>query len=334
MPFDTFVIKRHTDNSTVNLNDVDRLVCERFNMTFSEEDYGHFFFTERPLNGFQESISWAGLIHVVIYHSKIEWGNRTAFNMESAMTWVCTYAIHFPESAICFFKELMEFLYQSGFYIFVSVNNYLDDSCGFGTEGFISIRKRRLILESASGLFECDADGTLLKFYPAPDNILAEPRIRERYNYTTDYYNPHVRHLIIPSGVKSISAEFFRNGCVEEHIEFPDTLISIGEDAHGCAFANSYLPDVVIPDSVKNIGVFAFGGTHIDTLQLPSSLRSPYLRQFKDSHIGTLMIPSEWENFLDISKHNGFKHLMLVSNDESWGFLRWHSTAIDKLIFY
>ena len=37
---------------------------------------------------------------------------------------------------------------------------------------------------------------------------------------------------------------------------------------------------------------------------------------------------------LDISKHNGFKHLRLVSNDESWGFLRWHSTAIDKLIFY
>ena len=297
MPFDTFVIKRHTDNSTVNLNDVDRLVCERFNMTFSEEDYGHFFFTERPLNGFQESISWAGLIHVVIYHSKIEWGKRTAFNMESAMTWVSSYVIRFPESAICFFQELMEFLYQSGFYIFVSVNDHLDDSCGFGTEGFINILKRRIILESESGLFECDADGMLLKFYPASDNIITEPRIRERYDYTTDYYNPHIRHLIIPSGIKSIPAEFFRYGCVEEHIEFPDTLISIGEDSHGCAFADTCLPDVIIPDSVKDIGVFAFGHSVIKSVRLPLGLSCLYARQFKGAHIETLYLPKTKEEY-------------------------------------
>ena len=104
-------------------------------------------------------------------------------------------------------------------------------------------------------------------------DLITEPRIHERYDYTTDYYNPHVRHLIIPSGVKSISAEFFRYGCVDEHIEFPDTLISIGEDAHGCAFANSCLPDVVIPDSLKNIGVFAFGHSVIKSVRFPLGLR-------------------------------------------------------------
>ena len=318
MPFDTFVIKRHTDNSIVNLNDVDRLVCERFNMTFSEEDYGHFFFTDRPLNGCQESISWVGLIHVVIYHSKLEWGKRTAFNMESAMTWVSAYAIHFPESAICFFQELKEFLYQSGFYIFVSVNDHLDNSCGFGTEGYINIRKRRIILESASGLFECDADGMLLKFYPVSDNIITEPRIRERYDYTTDYYNPHIRHLIMPSGIKSISAEFFRYGCVEEHIEFPDTLISIGEDAHGCAFANTCLPDVVIPDSVKILGGFAFGHSVIKSVRLPHGLRCEYARQFKDSHIGTLYLSNTKDEY--------------VSHPEMYGYLN-AMNNVDKIIY-
>lgn len=99
MPFDTFDIKRESDNSVVDIDIVDSMVCDKFNMTFSEKDYGHFFFTDGTLNGMQKSISWPGLIHTVIYYSKIEWGKRTAYNMEATMAWVCTYAIHFPKSA-------------------------------------------------------------------------------------------------------------------------------------------------------------------------------------------------------------------------------------------
>ncbi len=293
MPFDTFDIKRESDNSVVDIDIVDSMVCDKFNMTFSEKDYGHFFFTDGTLNGMQKSISWPGLIHTVIYYSKIEWGKRTAYNMEATMAWVCTYAIHFPKSAIIFFKRLVDFLYQSGFYIFVNVNDHMDDSCGFGIGNFVNIRERSVMLKSMSGLFECDGNGKLIKFYPAPDNIIS----CERYDDYSDYYNLQVRHLMIPSGVKSICHEFFRYGYVKDVVEFPETLTAIGSDEHGCAFADCHLPDVILPCSIESLGIFAFGKSVIRSLRLPKGFNCEYARQFKGSQIEILYVPYSREEY-------------------------------------
>lgn len=107
----------------------------------------------------------------------------------------------------------------------------------------------------------------------------------------------------------------------------------VANDAH-CVFANCMLPAVAIPESVKELGIFAFGDTHIDCLQLPESLHSPYGRQFKDSSIGILRLPKEWKNGVSLDKY-GFLHLTgWWFSDDKYGYLRWSSTQVGKLEFY
>ena len=195
-----------------------------------------------------------------------------------------------------------------------------------------------ITLESISGKFYVDARGILHHFEPSIDNdYIIEESVCE-YNYTFRTQQS-IRTFIVPKGVKGFAYGVLRYTRVLEKFELPDGLLFIGnisdrEYDTSCVFADCILPSVTIPESVKEIGVYAFGGTHIDTLELPSSLRSPYLRQFKDSHIGTLIIPSEWKDRVVIHKpHYTFNGLMPVLFDENWGFLRWHSTAIDTVIF-
>lgn len=199
-----------------------------------------------------------------------------------------------------------------------------------------------ITLESISGKFYVDERGILHYFEPSIDNdyIIEETVCEYNYIFRTQ---KSIRTFIVPDGVKGFASGVLRYIRVLEKFELPDGLLFIGNTSDreydsSCVFADCILPSVTIPESVKEIGVYAFGGTHIDTLELPSSLRSPYLRQFKDSHIGTLMIPSEWKDFVTIHEHlytfNGLMNgLMPVLFEEQWGFLRWHSTAIDKVIF-
>ena len=86
-----------------------------------------------------------------------------------------------------------------------------------------------------------------------------------------------------------------------------------------------------IPNSVKEIGNFAFGHSRIEILQLPSTLHSPYVRQFKDSYIETLFLPKEWENIAYLDEHNS---LVIELDSVNYGYLRWPGTTVGKLTFY
>ena len=155
--------------------------------------------------------------------------------------------------------------------------------------------------------------------------------------YNQHYPNKSIRTLIVPKGVKGFASDFMRGVRVIEKFELPDGLLSIGnnsfdfEHSQHCVFANCILPSVTIPDSVKEIGNFAFGHSHIEALQLPSSLRSPYGRQFKDSYIGTLVLPKEWENIAYFNERN---RLLIELDSVNYGYLRWPSTTVSKLTFY
>lgn len=195
-----------------------------------------------------------------------------------------------------------------------------------------------ITLESISGKFYVDERGIMYHFEPSIDNDYVIEETECEYNYIF-HTHKSIRTFIVPEGVIGFASEVLRYTRVVEKFELPDGLSYIGNNSNkeygsNYVFVDCILPSVTIPESVKEFGLYAFGYTHIDTLMLPNSIRSPYLRQFKDSHIGTLMIPSEWKDFLDIRNHNGFNHLMPVSNDEYLGFLCWHNTAIDKLMFY
>ena len=191
-------------------------------------------------------------------------------------------------------------------------------------------------IESSSGRFLVDNNGIALSFEPSEDNeyIIEETELNA---YNQHHPNKSIKTLIVPKGVKGFASEFMREVRVIEKFELPDGLLSIGnnsfdfEHSQHCVFANCILPSVTIPDSVKEIGNFAFGHSHIEALQLPSSLRSPYGRQFKDSYIGTLVLPKEWE---DIACLDEYERLKIELDNVNYGYLHWPSTAVDKLMFY
>ncbi|MBR5511532.1 MAG: leucine-rich repeat protein [Bacteroidaceae bacterium] len=191
-------------------------------------------------------------------------------------------------------------------------------------------------IESSSGRFLVDNNGIALSFEPSKDNeyIIEETELN---TYNQHHPNKSIKTLIVPKGVKGFASEFMRGVRVIEKFELPDGLLSIGnnsfdfEHSQHCVFANCILPSVIIPDSVKEIGTFAFGHTHIETLQIPSSLHSPYGRQFKDSYIGTLILPREWKDIAFLNKYN---RLVIELDSVNYGYLRWPSTTVGKLIFY
>ena len=192
-------------------------------------------------------------------------------------------------------------------------------------------------IESSSGRFLVDNNGIALSFEPSKDNEYIIDDIEFEKNPYANMISRTIRTFIVPEGVKGFVSEFMRHTRVIEKFELPDGLLSIGdnsfdfEHSQHCVFANCILPSVTIPDSVKEIGNFAFGASRIETLQLPSSLRSPYGRQFKDSYIGTLVLPKEWENIAYFNEHN---RLVIELDRVNYGYLVWPSTAVGKLMFY
>lgn len=313
MAFDSFDIRKITDNSRADLNEVDKLICDEFGLEFSDKDYGHFFFTEseEELGAFQKSISWAGLIHVIAYYSNINYGKASNYDIEAAMTWIREYAVHFPHSAIVFTAKLVKFLKEKGFYVFVNFHRDEDRNSNEYTNSYNSHK----ILKNESGVFECNDEGKLLRFYPDSQNLLDEAKVRETYTFGKSYYKPCIHSLIIPEGVTSLEHEFFRGGLVQDVIQLPSTLVSLGDKWNPGVFSDSCLPEIVIPDNVNSIGEFAFGNSRIKSLRLSRVFESEYLRQFKGAYIGTLFLPEEcqqqWRQGFD-----GYVYLHEANNVE------------------
>lgn len=196
----------------------------------------------------------------------------------------------------------------------------------------------RSVLKSESGSFYVDKTGVMQRFEPAGDNpyIEEETEFNDNYTYTT---HKSIRTVIMPNGVKGFVSDFMRGVRVTERFVLPEGLERIGNNSfdidteESCVFANCILPSVVIPQSVQEIGVFAFGHSHIEVLQLPASLHSPYGRQFKDSYIGTLRLPHEWKNKVSLDD-DGHLSLNSTMDTEIFGYLRWPSTYVERLEFY
>ena len=301
MAFDSFSIRKVADNSQADLNEVDKLICDEFGLEFTDKDYGHFFFTESDaeLGAFQKSISWAGLIHTIIFYSEINYGKSSCYDIEAAMAWVKEHAIHFPYSALVFTTKLVRFLKQKGFYIFVNFHRDEDRNSNEYANTYNSYK----IIKNESGLFECDDDGKLLNFYPDSHNLIDETIVRETYTFGKSYYKPCVHSLIIPEGVTSLEHDFFRGGLVQDDILLPSSLVSLGDKWNPGVFSDACLPELIIPDNVNSIGEFAFGNSRIKSLRITRVFESEYLRQFKGAYIGTLYLPKEcqqqWQKGFD-----------------------------------
>ena len=199
--------------------------------------------------------------------------------------------------------------------------------------------KKETALHSKSGTFYIDCQGIVQRFEPATDNqfIEEETEIEVIYKYTT---HRSIHTFIVPEGVKGFDSGFMRGTRVLDRFELPEGLLSIGNnlfDQDGecnCVFANCILPKVIIPESVKEIGLYAFGHSHIDSIQLPKSLQSPYGRQFKDSFIGKLILPKEWEGEVSLEGKGSLRLNKDLFGDKNYGYLEWPSTRVLNLEFY
>ena len=189
---------------------------------------------------------------------------------------------------------------------------------------FINPANNHQVLRSESGLFECDPEGKLIRFFPDPRNLLDEVFILEKYVYGKTYktyYRPSVHTLIIPEGVTAFTREFFRYGYVENEISFPKTLVSLGSESDGCVFANTCLPIVAIPESVEMIGTFAFGHSIIESLSFKRLVKSIYLRQFKEACIGTVYLPREFRQQWEQKTLQEYPYLRDIGRDDDVVFL-------------
>lgn len=162
-------------------------------------------------------------------------------------------------------------------------------------------------INSQSGRFIVDIAGRLLSFTPSENNPVHYTEVEHVLNPYLPVQiekEPHLDTLIIPEGVKSLPAEFMRGYHIDSKIVFPETLESIGDikwddmaNEDHCVLANTHLPEVIIPKSVKMIGTFALGSSHIKRLVFENPINCEYARQFKDSDIDELVIPKVmWES--------------------------------------
>ena len=193
-------------------------------------------------------------------------------------------------------------------------------------------------LKSESGIFRLDERGYVYNFEPTADNPFVEETVSVKSNYHFET-TTSIKTFIVPEGVKGFVHNFLYRVRVLERFELPQGLQSIGTNssdlmnAESCVFANCILPTVKLPDTLQEIGIFAFGHTHIEALFIPESLKSPYGRQFKDSYIGTLYLPKAWEGNAYLDKY-GSLETPFNNFGEERGWLRWYSTKIGALKFY
>lgn len=299
MAFRHFDIRHISNHTCVDENEIDKLICNKFNFTSSEEDYGHFFFTENEAEEFhQKSISWVGLLDWIIYYSFIGYGKRSKYEIEAALAWTRQY-VGMPYSTVQFLSDLLDFLKEKGYYVFV-----YGLSADKEDDYFQNSYRGNRIFENESGLFLCNNNGGLLAFFPAIDNLLDESVLKQSYTFQDAYYKPCVHSMIIPEGVFSIEMDFFRGGLVKEKLLLPNTLKLIDSNV----FADSCLPEINIPESVNMIGTFAFGNSIIKSVRFTRIFECEYLRQFKGASIDTLYLPKncrqEWNK-----KFNGYAYL-------------------------
>lgn len=146
---------------------------------------------------------------------------------------------------------------------------------------------------SESGVFH-HIGGVVVSFTPHSDNVIeGGVDTPDAWTEKTIHHDNAIRTLIVPEGVTGFANDFLRGWAITETVIFPKTLKSIGTDHGMSCFADCYLPEIVLPESVNCLGHYAFGHSYIQKLVIHPHNTSPYRRQFKDSTIKELLLPKE-----------------------------------------
>lgn len=162
-------------------------------------------------------------------------------------------------------------------------------------------------ITNKTGTFTIDDNGVLTKYQSTMDNQVQENVWR---------------CLDIPEGVRVVPEWAFRDCEILERLTFPKSLRMISTGGAG-AFSWSKLPHVELPETLEELGDFAFGYSSMRSVRIPRGLGSIYNRQFKEAIIGTLYLPEEFRSsgpyFRFCEKYeerHGYIRSMLVNNVE------------------
>ena len=142
-------------------------------------------------------------------------------------------------------------------------------------------------LKNKSGSFWVDDAGVLLRFDCAYGNEVGAA--------SSDSPVRQIYELHIPEGVTVLQEDAFREYDILWDLTLPDSLEVLGT-GHGCAFSGSRLPEVRIPETLKTLGIYAFGSSCIHDLYLPEKMPWPYARHFKSACIGALHISRRYQD--------------------------------------
>lgn len=193
MAFSTFSIRDKDSHSVIDCDSIDLRIKDFFilgniNYLGKEDRYCQFYFNDlEQSSGFQKSISWAGLIHTIIYHSEIEYGPASTYDIEAAAEYVRLHSIHFPKSGCIFLSEILKMLNEWGYYIFVEEHS----ECEEFTECYFSEDKSQFLIKTSLGICTCSQDGELMQFIPS---------LQKDYYYHSDW----------PKEIKKIDPGFSR----------------------------------------------------------------------------------------------------------------------------
>lgn len=194
MAFPTFTIRDMENHSVIDCDFINLRIKEIYNLDHinysgEEDEYCQFFFKDlEESSGFQKSISWAGLIHTIIDYSDIGYGPATIYDIEAAAEYVRLYLIHFPKSGSMFLSEILKYLNEWGYYIFVEVHSDHEEV----TDCFFSEDNSSFLIVTDMGLCICSQDGDLIQVIPSLQN---------NYLYSFDW----------PKEIKRLDPELSRN---------------------------------------------------------------------------------------------------------------------------
>lgn len=143
-----------------------------------------------------------------------------------------------------------------------------------------------------SGAFWIDSDGVLMNFNP--DSWFRPGNSRQI-----------IEALNIPEGVKAIPCGMFKEYVIHGTMTLPKSLLCIGvgysEREEGNAFRHSWLPDLVLPETLEALGTYAFASTVIRSVTAlfdPEKILPERARQFMGAKIGELRVPVKYRDLI------------------------------------
>lgn len=125
-----------------------------------------------------------------------------------------------------------------------------------------------VVKEGYCGLTDINPENVQYKLYEDGMLYIYGNGIIEKIDY--EYIGFSAKSLYIEDGITGIRKDLFYNSNIG-WIRFPNTLVNIGENA----FRNCQIKKLVLPDGLKSIEDFSFGGCdNLEIIYIPESMES------------------------------------------------------------